>query len=295
MLCKKMEKIKYGTIGMVLRYLSYAWIVVFVILPFIVSFFISFSKTMLDIPPYSSLISFVDSSIVLKVNLKNYQNIAIDSSFIDIYINSLKFAFASCFICLLIGFPLAYSIFHLRSSSATLCLMILLLPSWISFAIRVYSWVEFLRTDGYLFMIFNMMGLNAPNIMNSQTAVLIGMVHSYLPFMLLPLYSSISKIDRSLIEASYDLGCHPIKTFFKIILPLTVPGIITGCVFVFIPALGEFVIPELLGDGETSLIGQLIRDELFCNRDWAMSAAISMVTLVFISPALLFLKKYKFY
>ena len=273
--------------------IPYIWLLLLFLLPFLIVFKISFSEMVRAIPPYTALLSYEDSIVNIALNFGNYLNLFSDTIYLSAYLQSLKIAFISTFLCILIGYPLAWAISQCKATTRNVLLLLVILPSWTSFLIRVYAWMGILKNNGLLNNFLIWLGvIDQPLIiLNTNIAVYIGIVYSYLPFVVLPIYTSISKIDNTLIEAALDLGCKPLKTFFTIIVPLTKGGIIAGGMLVFIPAVGEYVIPELLGGSDTLMIGKQLWLEFFNNRDWpAASAVASVMLLILIVPIFYFNK-----
>ncbi|MDF7667840.1 putrescine ABC transporter permease PotH [Orbaceae bacterium ESL0727] len=273
--------------------IPYLWMLLLFLLPFLIVFKISFSEMVRAIPPYTDLLSYEDGILNIILNFGNYQNLIDDTLYINAYLQSLKIAAISTFLCILLGYPLAWAISQCKPATRNILLLLVILPSWTSFLIRVYAWMGILKNNGLLNNFLEWLGLiDQPLIiLNTNVAVYIGIVYSYLPFVVLPIYTSLSKVDTTLIEAALDLGCKPLKTFFKIIVPLTKGGVIAGGMLVFIPAVGEYVIPELLGGSETLMIGKVLWQEFFNNRDWpAASAVASVMLLILIVPIFYFNK-----
>ena len=269
----------------------YLWMVVFFAIPFLIVLKISFSKLAIAMPPYTPILEFVDEAVSLKLNLSNYIGLFTDSQYVQAYLSSIKIAGISTLLALLIGYPMAYVIARLPPSTRSIAMMLVILPSWTSFLIRVYAWIGILKPNGLLNDV--LMGLHLISeplqISNTPTAAYIGIVYCYLPFMVLPLYTNLVKHDNRLLEAAYDLGAKPWKAFFKITLPLSKAGIIAGCMLVMIPAVGEFVIPELLGGPDTLMIGRVLWNEFFNNRDWPTASAVAIVMLLLLMiPILIF-------
>lgn len=207
------------------------------------------------------------------------------------YLSSLKIAVISTFVTLLIGYPFAYAMARAQEHWRPMLLMLVILPFWTSFLIRVYAWIGILSTEGYLNQVLLGLGvISAPlTILNTQIAVYIGIVYTYLPFMVLPIYAALDRMDDSLVEAAQDLGCTPFSAFWLVTAPLSKPGVIAGCFLVFIPALGEFVIPSLLGGSDTVMIGKVLWEEFFNNRDWPVASAVAVILLlILIIPIVLF-------
>lgn len=262
------------------------WLGIFFFVPFLVVFKISLSETAIAVPPYTPLWEwFADAEeayLTFKLNLGNYLYLIEDAFYLDAYLSSLKIAAISTFFTLLIAFPIAYKIARSEGSARALLLALVILPFWTSFLLRVYAWMGFLKKNGIVNEVLMGLGIVDQPLQMLQTdfAVYIGIVYTYLPFMVLPLYSALEKMDMTLLEAAEDLGSRPSQSFFLITVPLALPGIIAGCLLVFIPAVGEFVIPALLGGSETLMIGRVLWDEFFLNRDWPMASAVAIVMLV---------------
>lgn len=278
--------------------LPYIWLGLFFLIPFFIVFKISLSQVAMAIPAYDPRFFWSDELSVMwqkfqQFSFENYIWLTQDSLYYKAYLSSVKIAGVSTFLALLIGFPLAYGMARAPLTLRPTLLMLVILPFWTSFLIRVYAWIAILKPEGLLNQF--LMGLNIIDtpltILNTDTAIYIGIVYSYLPFMVLPIYSALEKMDHSLIEAAQDLGCTPLKAFWKITFPLALPGVIAGSMLVFIPAIGEFVIPDLLGGSSTLMIGKTLWSEFFSNRDWPVSAAVAVVLLVIlVIPIVLFQK-----
>ena len=214
-----------------------------------------------------------------------------DDLYYKAYLSSLKIAAISTFLTLLIGYPIAYAMTRASEEWRPTLLMLVILPFWTSFLIRVYAWIGILGQEGFLNQTLMFLGLTSEPliILNTPIAVYIGIVYTYLPFMILPIYSALEKLDDSLLEAAEDLGCSRIKAFWLVTFPLSRGGIIAGCFLVFIPTLGEFVIPSLLGGSNTLMIGKVLWDEFFSNRDWPLASAVAVILLlILIIPIILF-------
>jgi putrescine transport system permease protein len=214
-----------------------------------------------------------------------------DELYLSAYLGSLKVAFFSTLMCLLIGFPMAYAISKARKEAQTVLLLLIMMPTWTAILIRVYAWMGILSNNGLLnaFLLWTGLIQEPIEILNTNTAVYIGVVYAYLPFMVLPLFANLVKHDQSLLEAASDLGSSTLNSFWKITLPLAKNGIIAGCMLVFIPVVGEFVIPELLGGPETLMIGRVLWQEFFNNRDWPVASALAVIMLaILIVPIVLF-------
>jgi putrescine transport system permease protein len=268
----------------------YAWLLLFFAIPFVIVLKISLADQVIAQPPYTALVQWTeDTYLQIKLNLGNYLFLVQDALYWKAYLNSVKIAFISALICLVIGYPMAYAMARAEESWRNVLLMLVVLPFWTSFLLRVYAWIGILNNTGLINNWLIAAGLIDEPITMIRTnfAVYIGIVYSYLPFMILPLYSTLEKLDNTLLEAAADLGCKPFKAFLTITLPLSMPGVVAGFSLVFIPALGEFVIPDLLGGKDSLMIGHVLWDEFFANRAWpvASAVAIAMLTLVLLLMA----------
>jgi putrescine transport system permease protein len=273
----------------------YVWMLIFFAIPFLIVLQISFAKPMIASPPYSELIERVGNEINMTLNLNNYKALIDDSKYLGAYLSSMKISAISTLICLLIGYPIAYAIVKLPSTVRNVALMLVILPSWTSFLIRIYAWIGILKENGLLNNFLKDIGLiDEPlKILYTPTAIYIGIVYAYLPFMVLPLYANLIKHDNRLIEAAYDLGAKPLQAFFKITVPLSFAGIVAGCMLVFIPVVGEFVIPELLGGPSTKMIGKVLWEEYFTANDWPRASAIAIVMLVLLVVPIMIFHRYQ--
>lgn len=269
----------------------YLWLLVFFAIPLLIAFKISFSQAAIAMPPYTPIMTWVDGAPSLDIHLKNYLFLVSDSLYVNAYLSSIKIALVSTLLCLLIGYPMAYAIARMDPSTRNVALMFVILPSWTSFLIRIYAWMGILKNNGLMNNFLMWTGLiDQPlAIMHTPIAVYIGIVYAYLPFMILPLYANLVKLDLRLLEAASDLGARPWKAFLKVTLPLSKAGIIAGSMLVMIPVVGEFVIPEMLGGPETLMIGRVLWQEFFNNRDWPVASAVSIVMLLLlIIPIMIF-------
>lgn len=272
------------------------WLLMFFLVPFVIVLKISFAEYATAIPPYTDLIQWGDDALVtLKLNLGNYLFLLEDELYLSAYLNSAKIALISTVFCLLIGYPMAYAIARAQESNRNILLMLVILPFWTSFLLRVYAWMGILKNNGVINNVLMALGIIDEPIVMMQTdfAVYLGIVYSYLPFMILPLYANLEKLDGALLEAAGDLGCKPFKAFLLITLPLSLPGIVAGSMLVFIPAVGEFVIPSLLGGPETLMIGRVLWDEFFNNRDWPIASAVAIAMLVFLVVPIMIFQRYQ--
>lgn len=272
--------------------LPYLWLLLLFLAPFLIVLKISFAKVLIAMPPYSPLWEFVEgAALQFNISLENYKLLFEDDLYWRSYLSSLKIAGISTLLTLMVGYPIAYAMAKAPQSWRLPLVMLVILPFWTSFLIRVYAWIGILKKEGLLnLLLIKLSVISEPlTILNTDTAVYIGIVYSYLPFMVLPLYATLEKMDLSLLEAAADLGCRPIKTFWSVTVPISLPGIIAGCFLVFIPAVGEFVIPDLLGGSDTLMIGKLMWAEFFNNRDWPLSSAVAvLLLLMLVIPIVLF-------
>jgi len=239
----------------------YVWLLLFFLIPFAIVLKISFSTTQIAMPPYEPLLHWAGEKMLqIQLNLGNFAFLVEDNLYWMAYLNSIFVAAVSTLICLLIGYPIAYAIARSNPSTRNILMLLVVLPFWTSFLLRVYAWIGILKNNGLLNNFLMWLGVIDQPIQMLQTdfAVYVGIVYSYLPFMILPLYANLEKLDIALLEAAADLGCKPWQAFYKVTLPLSKPGIIAGCLLVFIPAVGEFVIPSLLGDPGMLMIGKVL-------------------------------------
>ena len=265
----------------------YLWLLLFFLAPFAIVFKISLSEIATAMPPYMPVFSW-DAGLsglvenIRELSFANYLWLIEDALYINAYISSLIIAGVSTFLALLIGYPLAYAMARAPGSLRMLLLMMVILPFWTSFLIRVYAWIGILKNNGLLNNFLMWIGLiDEPLvILHTDVAVYLGIVYAYLPFMVLPLYANLVKHDLRLLEAAHDLGARPWEAFLKITLPLSKAGIIAGAMLVMIPVVGEFVIPELLGAPDTLMIGRVLWQEFFNNRDWPVASAVAIVMLI---------------
>lgn len=261
----------------------YFWLAVFFLVPFLIVLKISLSEPSAGAPPYLPLWEMDEAgAVTFHITLSNYAGLFGDELYAFAYLNSIRIAGIATLGCLLIGYPAAYAIARAPQAWRQSLLLLVALPFWTSFLIRVYAWIGILKSEGMLNALLLWLGvISEPlQILQTDLAVIIGMTYSYLPFMVLPLYATLEKMDLSLLEAAADLGCRPIKAFMAITLPLSMPGIIAGSLLVFIPAVGEFVIPDLLGGPDTLMIGKILWAEFFDNRDWPVASAVAIAMLV---------------
>jgi putrescine transport system permease protein len=263
--------------------LPYAWLLVLFVVPFIIIMKISFADPIIDQPPFTPLIDWSKAAgEKLYLTLDNYRYLFEDDLYWVSYLVSVKIAGVSTLLCLLLGYPMAYAIARAKPATRNLLLLMVILPFWISFLLRVYAWIGILNTYGVLNNVMLWLGLiDTPvQFLYTDFAVYLGIVYSYLPFMILPLYANLERLNLDLHDAAADLGARPWRVFTDVTLPLSMPGIIAGSLLVFIPAMGEFVIPSLLGGLDTLMIGRVLFDEFFVNRDWPVAAAVAVVLLL---------------
>jgi len=276
--------------------IPYLWLLALFLLPFLIVFRISLSEPVLAMPPYMPQFDLSEGWAAFRENLSqlsfaNYVWLTEDALYRNAYFSSLRIAFISTLLTLAIGFPLAYGMARAPENLRPILLMLVILPFWTSFLIRVYAWIGILKPEGLLNQFLMWLGLidDPLTILNTNTAVFIGIVYSYLPFMVLPIYATLEKMDYSLVEAAQDLGCTALGAFWKVTARLAVPGVAAGCLLVFIPAVGEFVIPDLLGGSDTLMIGRTLWVEFFNNRDWPVASAVAIILLILlVVPIVLF-------
>ena len=273
----------------------YLWLGVFFLVPFILVLKISLSESILAQPPYSPLWE-TDASghVDVKASAENFSYLVEDSFYKDAYFKALETAFVSTLIALLIGYPMAYGIARAKQPWRNTLLMLVVLPFWTSFLIRVYAWKVILQGNGPLNALLMWLGIvdEPVQFLYTDFAIYLGIVYSYLPFMILPLYAALERLDLTLNEAAADLGAPPWRVFAAITLPLSLPGIVAGCGLVFIPAVGEFVIPEMLGGPNAAMIGRVLWNEFFANRDWPIASAVAVAMLVFLVVPIMLFQRY---
>ena len=260
-----------------------AWLGLFFLAPFAIVLAISFAEQAVGIPPYA-----------FHANLDNYALLAGDALYAKAYLDSILYAAFATMLALLVGYPMAYAIVRAPRAWRARLLLLVILPFWTSFLIRVYAWIGLLQGNGLVNSLLMDLGITkAPlPLLNTLFSVQVGLVYSYLPFMVLPLYAALEKLDPALLEAASDLGCRPSVAFWRVTLPLSLPGVIAGVLLVFIPMCGEFVIPDLLGGPQTLMIGKVLWDEFFTNRDWPVASAVAVAMLAFLILPMGFLRRY---
>ncbi len=261
----------------------YVWLLLFLLAPFAIILKISFADPLVALPPFTPLLDWAQSGLDrLNVSLDNYIFLFGDRFYATIYLNSIKMAAIGTLLCLLLGYPMAYFIARQPAAWRNLLLLGVILPFWISFLLRVYAWIGLLNTNGIINNALMSIGLITEplSLLYNDFAVYIGIAYSYLPFMILPLYATLEQLNLDLNDAAADLGARRWQVFLDVTLPLSKPGLIAGCLLVFIPAIGEFVIPALLGGSDTLMIGRVLWDEFFVSRDWPVASAVSVVLLL---------------
>jgi putrescine transport system permease protein len=277
----------------------YLWLLALFLVPFAIVLKISFSVAAIAQPPYVPVFTFESLSgfwaNVRELTFESYLWLAGDALYFEAYLSSLRIAAISTVLALLIGYPLAYAMARAPQGWRPILLMLIILPFWTSFLIRVYAWIGILRSEGYLnqFLLWTGLISQPLAILNTETAVYIGIVYSYLPFMVLPIYAGLERMDYRLIEAASDLGCPPLRAFWSITLPISIPAVIAGCFLVFIPAVGEFVIPDLLGGSQTLMVGKVLWDEFFANRDWPIASAVAIILLLVLVLPMVAFQRYR--
>jgi len=285
------RKLQFSLNGVIIA-VPFYWLLIFFLAPFVIVFKISVAESLIASPPFSPLFDIAQNG-ALSVHLvfDNYAYLWEDSLYVNTYVNSVRISTISTVLCLLLGYPIAYAIVRSAPTTRFVLLMLIILPFWTSFLLRIYAWMGLLADQGTINNILIYLGLiNRPiRLMYSEFAVHIGIIYSYLPFMILPLYANMEKLDHTIHEAAADLGARPFTTFLTVTLPLTTPGIMAGSLLVFIPATGEFVIPDLLGGGNVLMIGRVLYNEFNANHDWPVASAVAIVLLlVLVIPMMLY-------
>ena len=267
------------------------WLLVFFLVPLAVVFGISLANKQFGRPPYTPLLTTEEGTVQLTLHLNNYIRLFTDNLYVAAYLSSIRIAAIATIITLLVGYPMAYAIARSSDRWRNILLMLVVLPFFTSFLLRVYALTGFMRGNGVINQLLGLFGIEPLVMMQTDFAVYVGIVYTYLPFMILPLYTTLVKLDVSLFEASADLGARPVQTFLFITLPLSLPGIIAGSMLVFIPAIGEFVIPSLLGGPSTLMIGRVLWDEFFTNTNWPRAAAVAVAMLLVVVVPIMLLQR----
>lgn len=287
--------VRLRRLGRLVAAVPYLWLLLFFLAPFAIVLRMAFSDAAMDLPPYAPHFEGFSQlrTFLAGLDLENFRLLGDDPLYWQSYLYSLRIAGLTTLAALAIGYPLAYAMAAAPRRWQGVLLVLVILPFWTSFLIRVYAWIGILRPDGLLDAVLMALGLTAEplRLLNTEAAVLIGMVYSYLPFMVLPLFATLQKLDRSLLEAAADLGASSLTAFATVTLPLSLPGILAGSALVFIPAVGEFVIPDLLGGPDTVMIGKVLWNEFFSNRDWPLASAVAVVLLVVLVAPLALLQR----
>ena len=269
----------------------YAWLLALFLVPFLVVFKISLSDIALAIPPYTPTMKDGFWQMLSQLDFENFIFLTEDDLYWKAYLSSLRIAFISTLLALMVAYPVAYAMARAPHEWRATLLMLVILPFWTSFLIRVYAWIGILSGEGYLnqFLLWTGLISEPLTLLNTPFAVYVGIVYTYLPFMILPIYSALERMDASLNEAAEDLGCSRMAAFWLVTFPLSRNGVIAGCFLVFIPVLGEFVIPSLLGGSGTLMIGKVLFEEFFSNRDWPVASAVGVILLlILVIPIILF-------
>jgi len=272
----------------------YLWLLLFFLVPFVIVLKIAVAQKALAMPPYEPLFTWAEGAFIqIKLTVANLVFVTTDGLYLKALLNSLRVAAVSTVLALLVAYPLAYAMARAKPERRTLLLMLVILPFWTSFLLRVYAWIGLLKNNGVINNFLLWTGVIDEPIVMLQTdfAIYLGIVYSYLPFMILPLYTTLEKMDLTLLEAAADLGCRPTKAFFTITLPLSMSGVIAGSMLVFIPAIGEFVIPELLGGPNSLMIGKVLWSEFFNNRDWPVASAVAIGLLILLVLPIMYFQR----
>jgi putrescine transport system permease protein len=269
--------------GMLVPAVPFLWLAVFFLLPFLIVLKISLSDAAIAQPPYEPVFSWAEwRAFLAGLDFESFEFLVSDGLYWQAALSSVRIAAISTAILLVVGFPIAYAMARAPSGWRPVLVALVILPFWTSFLIRIYAWIGILKPDGLLNQALMGLGLLAEplTLLNTETAVYLGIVYAYLPFMVLPLYATLEKMDYTLIEAAEDLGSPPWRAFWTITVPLALPGVVAGSLLCFIPAVGEFVIPDLLGGSETLMIGRQLWSEFFSNRDWPLASAVAIILLI---------------
>lgn len=264
-------------------FVPYVWLLIFFLAPFFMVLKISLAELRIASPPFTPMFSTDESgATIIRLIFDNFSYLWEDSLYLNTYLNSLKISTTSTVLCLLIGYPIAYAIVRSTPTARNILLLLVILPFWTSFLLRVYAWMGLLADQGTINHLLAWLGIieSPVRMLYTEFAVYVGIVYTYLPFMILPLYANMEKLDMSLLEAASDLGARPLTRFLTVVLPLTVPGIAAGSLLVFIPATGEYVIPDLLGGGNVLMIGRVLYNEFNANTDWPVASAVAIVLLL---------------
>jgi len=275
--------------------IPFIWLLLFLVFPFAIVLKISFAEMALARPPFTDLLVYAEDKLSIILNPGNYLFLLEDHLYIAAYLSSLKTAAIATSLALLIGYPIAYGVARSNPAIRNLLLLAIVLPSWTSFLLRIYAWIGILKTNGLINnLLIKLNIIDTPlHLLHTDFAVYVGIVYAYLPFMILPLYTNLVKLEESYLEAAADLGAKPWKTFLFVTIPLSKGGIIAGSMLVFIPAVGEFVIPALLGGPDTLMIGKILWEEFFSNRDWPVASAVAIVMLILLIIPMMWFHKHQ--
>lgn len=271
----------------------YAWLVFFLFLPFLCVLKISFAQSIVASPPYTSLVTFSNHIMQIFLNFGNYAFIFSHQAFFVAYLSSIKVAFITTLLCILTGYPIAYAIVVSAPKYRNFLFMLVILPYWTSFLLRAYAWINILQINGLInqLLIYLHIITTPLHMIYNSFSLYLGLLYGYLPFFILPLYATLVKMDRTLLEAAYDLGAKPWTSFFKITLPLSMPGVLAGALLTFIPCVGEVVIPQILGGINTVMIGNVIWQEFFSANNWCIAAALAVIMLLLLVFPLVWLQR----
>ena len=289
-----MLKSKDGFFGVISLCISYFWLISLVMFPLLLILGISLSYESFGKLPYIFFIKFIGFVPEIKPNWANLKSVFHESIVLKSFFMSLKLSVIGTICCLLVSYPMAYGLFKSKKKHRSMLILLVMMPFWTSLIVRVYAWIILLRNNGLINNFLLYLGIiDSPlQLINTEFAVIIGFVYTYLPFMIMPLYASLEKIDKSVLHAAEDLGAKPLSVFFKVTIPMTYSGIIAGSILVFIPLLGEFVIPELLGGINVVTIGKILWGEFFLARDWLLASSVVVLLIVFIVIPFTFLSKF---
>jgi len=276
----------------IIVFVPFFWLLLFFLAPFFIVLKISLAESTIASPPYLPMIDWAEEGIVnIKLVFDNFAYLWEDDLYVNTYFSSLKISSISTVLCLLVGYPMAYAIVRAQSTTKNILLMLIILPFWTSFLLRVYAWMGLLADQGTINNLLIGMGIidDPIRLLYTDFAVYVGIVYTYLPFMILPLYANMEKLDWTLLEAAADLGARPFTTFLTVTIPMTIPGIVAGSLLVFIPATGEYVIPDLLGGGNVLMIGRVLYNEFNANVDWPVASAVAIaLLLLLVLPMMLY-------
>ncbi|MCF6767612.1 ABC transporter permease subunit [Thiotrichales bacterium 19S11-10] len=271
--------------------LPYLWFIIFLLIPFLIVLRISFSVPQDSIPPITPFLTINDYTINILINLSNYFFMLKHHVFFLAILNSLKMALITTICCILIGYPMTLAIVRAKSVTRKLILMLIIIPYWTSFLLRAYAWVTVLQNNGLVNQILNKLGFDSLPLIYNNFSAYLGLIYGYLPFFILPLYATLIKMDRTLEDAALDLGAKPLTIFYKIILPLSMPGLLAGSLLVFIPAVGEVIIPQILGGLNTIMVGNVIWQEFFTAQNWGIAAALAVILLLLLIIPIVLLQR----